>query len=332
MSRPLRLEYPGATYHVTSRGNRKQDIFRDDLDRNRFLDLVAEAVRCSAWIVTAYVLMSNHFHFVIRLTEANLGRGMRWLKGEYARHFNRRYGLVGHLFQRRYDAPLVDEENYMLEVHRYVVLNPIRAGMVAEPGDCQWSSYRATAGDVEAPPWLAVENVLSLFAPDREIARSLYRRFVDDGIGIERSPWDDLVGQIYLGSESWMNGVRERVECKLRPDDHPRIQRELIEPTMADVIKSVAGSCQLDESWVRLGRGGAPRMAAAWLGWYEARLPLREIAAGLRLRSVSHVSKLIRCCEAEQKKDVTLQTLLERSADALHLLWKTAKAQTWHHD
>jgi REP element-mobilizing transposase RayT len=328
MSRPVRIEFPGATYHITSRGNRKQDIYRDDYDRIRFLELLAEAVRCYGWIITAYVLMSNHFHFVVRLTEANLALGMGCLKSEYARQFNRRHDFVGHLFQERYDSPLVDEENYMLEVHRYVVLNPVRAGMVHDPRDFKWSSYAATAGAMEAPSWLALDDVLSLFAPQRDTARLLYQRFVDEGIGLDRVPWDDLVGQIYLGSEAWRQRIQQRVESKLLPDEHPRVQRELGERTMTDVIRSVASGGQVDEGWIRLGRGGSLRMAAAWLGWYEARLPLRAIAAGLRLRSASHVSKLVRRCEAQQKTDAGLQKLLATSTDALHLLWKSAKAQT----
>lgn len=328
MSRPLRIEYPGAVYHVTSRGNEKRNIYRDDRDRNLFLEMLAEVVRRFHWIVTAYVLMSNHFHLVVKLTAANLSDGMHWLNGEYAKAFNRRHVRVGHLLQGRFDAPLIDEENYMFEVLRYVVLNPVRANIVPTPGEYEWSSYRATAGDTTSPPWLAVEDALANFGTlDRAIAQQRYRRFVEDGIGTERVPWDDLVGQVYLGSEEWIGAVRERVQSTLHPDDHPQIQRDVGVRSMADVVRAVADATQVDEGWLRVGRGGTGRMLAAWLARYEGQLPLRSIAAGLRVRSNSYISKLIRRCDAELATDTALRQLVERCSEELHRMWKSAKAQ-----
>lgn len=327
MSRPLRIEYPGAIFHITTRGNEKRDIYRDDADRNCFLELLEEAVRRFGWIVTAYVLMSNHFHLLLELTSKTLSRGMHWLNGEYARRFNRRHGRVGHLVQGRFDHRLVEAETYLLEVLRYVVLNPVRAGMVAEPGQYRWSSYAATAGDAPAPPWLAVDKVLALFGRDCDMARRRYRRFVEDGISSRRVPWDDLIGQIYLGSEPWIASVRERVQSEIRPDEHPQVQREVGGTTMANVITSVARALRIDEARLRSGRGGVARMLAAWIGYYEGHMTLRPIAAGLRLRSASHVSKLIRRCDAQLADDPMLRKSLEACTERLYERWKSVQPQ-----
>ena len=154
MSRPLRLEFPDALYHLTSRGDRREWIYEDDEDRQLWLQVLEECCERFDWQVLAYCLMSNHYHLLARTRLGNLSQGMRHLNGVYTQRSNRRYGRSGHVFQGRFKAVLVDEEAYLLEVARYVVLNPVRAGMVAEVGQWPWSSYAATVGLSEAPPWL----------------------------------------------------------------------------------------------------------------------------------------------------------------------------------
>jgi len=127
MSRPLRIEFTGAVYHITSRGNGRQDIFFEDKDRRVFLDLFWEIVKRERWICYAYCLMSNHYHLLIETKRPNLSRGMRQLNGAYAQKFNYMHDKVGHVFQGRYKSILVDRDNYLLELCRYVVLNPVRA-------------------------------------------------------------------------------------------------------------------------------------------------------------------------------------------------------------
>ena len=161
MARPLRIEFPGALDHVTSRGNERRAIFRSDRDRRTFLTLLEQAATRFGWSVTAYVLMTNHFHLVIQTPEPNLSRGMQWLNGTYAARFNQRHQRAGHLFQGRFHAFLVEKEAYFAELLRYVVLNPVRAKMVERPEDYRWSSYRATAGLEAAPPWLDVASALA---------------------------------------------------------------------------------------------------------------------------------------------------------------------------
>ena len=157
MARPLRLEFAGALYHLTSRGDHRESIYQDDSDRRSFLDLLGKEILQQRWICYAYCLMENHYHVLIETPESNLVRGMRRLNGVYSQWFNRRHGRVGHVFQGRYKAILVDKENYLLELCRYIVLNPVRAKIAATAEDWQWSSYRATAGKISPPKWLVTD-------------------------------------------------------------------------------------------------------------------------------------------------------------------------------
>ncbi len=141
MARPLRLEYAGAPYHVTSRGDRREDIYFDDDDRIAWLKILDGVCGRFNWVVHAYCQMSNHYHLLVESVDGNLSRGMRQLNGQYTQGFNRRHGEVGHLFQGRYKAILVQKETYLLELTRYVVLNPIRAGMVSRLAHWPWSTY-----------------------------------------------------------------------------------------------------------------------------------------------------------------------------------------------
>ena len=141
MARPLRMQYAGALYHVTSRGNARHAIFRDDFDRKVFLDLLETVTEDFHWLCHAYCLMANHYHLVIETPEANLSSGMRQLNGVYTMRFNRRHRTVGHVLQGRFKAILIQRESHLLEVCRYVVLNPVRAEGVKRPEEWKWSSY-----------------------------------------------------------------------------------------------------------------------------------------------------------------------------------------------
>jgi putative transposase len=303
MSRPLRLEFPGSLHHVTSRGNARQNIFLNDADREFFLHLLGISVNRFSWILTAYVLMSNHFHLVIELTDETLSRGMQWLNSQYARTFNRRHRRVGHLVQGRPDVRVIEKETYGLEVLRYVILNPVRAGMMALPEDYLWSSYRAVLGMTDAPDWLAVDDALVQFGPDRDLARAAYRDFVNAAIGRNSNLWRDLAGQIFLGGDDWIECMRTRVGLKLRSNDHPRLQRLVGPPSMDGIIRVVADMFSIHESRIRHGRGGTARMLAAWMAWHEGKLTNAEIAAGLRLRHSGHISRLAVQCDELRRRN-----------------------------
>jgi len=231
MARPLRIEYPGAVYHITTRGNAYQDVFLDDTDREEFLEILEQTVDRFNWLCHAYCLMTNHYHLLIETVDPTLSRGMRQLNGVYTQAFNRRHERVGHLFQGRYKAILVEKEAYLLELSRYIVLNPVRAKMVKKPEEWEWSSYRATAGLEGAPSFLTTDWILSQFADERKKAQRLYRRFVAKETG--RSPWDDLKGQIYLGSEKFIKSIPKP---KTKLNEVPRAQRLLDRPRLKEIF------------------------------------------------------------------------------------------------
>lgn len=225
MARPLRLEFTGALYHVTARGDRKKDIYEDDDDRHAFLSVLAGVADRFNWLVHAYCLMSNHYHLLIETPDGNLAKGMRQLNGVYTQYSNRRYGRTGHLFQGRYKAILVQKESYLLEVARYVVLNPVRAQMVRSAGDWPWSSYRATAGRRDTPAWLTTDWILSAFASRRADAVLKYRRFVSEGRG-QPAPWHALANQVLLGDEHFVDDMQNRLRQQNRDlAEVPRHQR-----------------------------------------------------------------------------------------------------------
>ena len=235
MARPLRIEYPGAVYHVTSRGNAQQPIFADDRDRLAFLERLRTVVEQYHWLCHAWCLMDNHYHLLIETPEGNLARGMRALNGGYTQYHNRRHERVGHLFQGRYKAILVDREAYLLELSRYVVLNPVRAGLVEDVGEYRWSSYRATCGLEPAPEWLYTDWILSQFARTRSRAIRAYADFVAQGVGGE-SPWQGLRGQLFLGDESFRQEMEVRLAGAEALQEVPRAQRFAHRPDLAELL------------------------------------------------------------------------------------------------
>jgi putative transposase len=167
---------------VTSRGTEGRAIFLDDLDRRLFLAELGMVVQDRSWMCPAYCLMTNHFHLLIQTPNADLADGMHRLNSIHANYFNRRHDHVGHLFQRRYESIVIERESHLLESCRYVVLNPVRAGICRRPGYWRWSSYRATAGYAPPLPFLAVDWVLGQFSNDPRRAALRYVEFVADGI------------------------------------------------------------------------------------------------------------------------------------------------------
>ena len=230
MSRPLRLELSGGLYHVTSRGDGREDIYLSDGDRRDWLAVFENVCTRFNWVCHAWCLMSNHYHILIETPEANLAQGMRQLNGVYTQHFNRGHSRVGHVFQGRYKAILVERDSYLLELARYVVLNPLRAGMVQRLQDWPWSSYAATCGQVPSPEWLQTDWILAQFGQTRGTAIEKYIHFVHEGARLP-SVWTKLQGQIYLGSEAFVKQMQAKIEQQPGLSEVPRAQRrELTQP------------------------------------------------------------------------------------------------------
>jgi|PersoiStandDraft_1058852.scaffolds.fasta_scaffold07155_4 putative transposase len=264
MSRALRLEYEGAVYHVTSRGNERAAIFRDDMDRARFLEIVGRVASHLGWIVHAYCLMGNHYHLLLETPRGNLSPGMQRINGRYTQFFNRRHRRVGHLLQGRYKAIHVEKEEHLLELCRYVVLNPVRARLVEQARDWRWSSYPATAGRTPPPKWLEVDWTLSQFGRRRKLARRIFERFVADGRRAQ-SPLKKVRHQIYLGGESFMMEMEARLKGIAAGEDIPERQRSPSPPSIEAVRKAVAGQFGVAEADLSRSRGGEDKMAGIYL-------------------------------------------------------------------
>ncbi|MDX8389246.1 MAG: transposase [Mariprofundaceae bacterium] len=243
MSRPLRIEYEGAVYHVTSRGNAREDIYLMDDDREMFLDVLRHVVDRFGWLCHAYCLMTNHFHLMIETPQANLSRGMRQLNGMYTQRFNRKHGRVGHVFQGRFKSIVVDKEAYLLELSRYIVRNPVAAGMVKDASDWPWSSYKATVGNVTAPKFLHVDWLLSQFGKKTEQARIAYADFVREKM--VTSPWDLLNGPDILGNDAFRGQLQgEGGKVPIGIPKRKQLLRHL-------PLSSIAGSDRERSDWMR---------------------------------------------------------------------------------
>ena len=231
MARQLRIEYPGAVYHVTSRGNAGHDIFADDGDRAAFLKVLQTVVGRFRWRCHAYCLMGNHYHLLIETPEPNLSRGMRQLNGVYTQAYNRRHEQAGHVMQGRFKAILVEKESYLLQLCRYIVHNPVAAKLTNKVEDWPWSSFQATAGLVPAPTWLEIDWILGQFGETREAAQAHYRQFVAAAPKDDR-PWDELTGRIFLGGADFARKLMDLMDDQRTPTEIPRAQRLPLRPPL----------------------------------------------------------------------------------------------------
>lgn len=279
MARPPRLLIPGGIYHVTARGNERGLLYRDPVDNERFLDILAEVTRRQRWRVLAYCLMGNHYHLLIQTPEPNLAAGMRQLNGVYAQSFNRRHTRVGHLFEGRYDAKLVQEDGHLHLTVRYIVGNPVRAGLCRQPCGWLWSSHRATIGETTPPPFYDVDALLARYGPNADAARRRYREHTEQADTPEAS-WHPLI----VGDDAFVADALARV----RPAAGiPRRYLRAPRPDLATLLSTIAGQAGIATA-------------------HEHGYSLREIARHLGV-NVSTVSRRLRR-DGLRTAGATLQT------------------------
>lgn len=247
MARPQRLEFPGAIYHVTSRGSEQQVIFTDAEDRTFFLDTLARVAKRFHWICHAYCLMDNHYHLVIETLEGKLSIGMRQLNGIYTQHFNLRHGFEGPVMQGRFKAILVERDSFLLEMCRYVVLNPLRTRTAKSPEKYAWSSYRATAGLADAPEFLSTEWVLRQFAKQKKTAEKRYQEFVAEGVAGE-NPWLHLRKQILLGSEEFVTAMAPLLGDAGKIREHQLRERRSKRPSLSQLFAKARDKAQRNDA------------------------------------------------------------------------------------
>ncbi len=207
MSRPVRIEFPGATYHVTSKGKDKSVVFKDAEDQGVFLNVVENVVDRFGWLVHSYVILDNHYHLVVEVPEANLSKGMRQLNGVYTQHVNRRHHKEGPIFQGRFKSVLFEKKKFLLPICRHVVTNPARMNDPISYNSYKWSSYRATAGQVKKPSFLYTGDVLGSFGKREKDSQRKYREYVRKGVHAQ-SPLDERTSQVLLGSPRFLNEMQ----------------------------------------------------------------------------------------------------------------------------
>jgi REP element-mobilizing transposase RayT len=295
MARKPRLHLPGGFYHMMLRGNGGADIFFAKADRRRFLELLGEGVERFGHRLHGYCLMTNHVHLVVQAGEAPLSRAMQNLAFRFTRFVNARRKRIGHLFQGRYKALLVDADSYLLELVRYVHLNPVRAGLVADPADWPWSGHRAYLGR-GAPAWLTTDWVLGALAGDRQDARAAYRAFVAAGLGEGARPefHDGLAAPGVLGDDDFAKRVLARAERRNKP------------PELATVVSRVSAAYGLRAAELaersRARRPAEARHVIAYLARASGAAPLSRLAAlwGRDLSTLSHGLRRVAARSAQE--------------------------------
>lgn len=232
----MRIEYPGALYHVITRGNCSGEVYHEDDDRYRFLEILNDTVKKFKPICHSYCMMTNHYHMLLETPDGNLSSCIHRLNSVYANYFNRKYDRIGHLFQGRFKAIVVQKESYLLELCRYIVLNPVRAHMVDEPGDYKWSSYRYTVSLRGDPiPFLSSDWILAQFDEELSKAREKYIKFVYDGMNAE-SPMNDVIADLVLGDEDFIEFLKEKTSIDMNDIQIPIEQRYLFRKRLCELF------------------------------------------------------------------------------------------------
>jgi putative transposase len=241
MARPLRIAYPGAYYHVTSRGNEQKDVFKSRRDREKFLEYLASATERYGAVIHAYCLMSNHYHLLMETPEGNLSQIMRHINGAYTTYFNIKRKRAGHLFQGRFKSILVEADEYAVELSRYIHLNPVRVGMAEKPGEYPWSSFLSYIGQSKVPAWLKTDFILEYFGQNSADASKKYRVFVEELIGTEYdSPLLAAIGTAVLGSTEFVETVMEtHIGKREQSRDLPSLRQLAFRPTLEAIITAV---------------------------------------------------------------------------------------------
>jgi len=308
MARALRIVYPGVFYHVASRGNERKNIFLNKRDREQFLSYLESATVRYGALIHVYCLMSNHYHLLVETPRGNLSQIMKHVNGAYTTYFNVKRRRAGHLFQGRYKAILVDKDEYARQLSVYIHLNPVRARIIAKPGEYEWSSYRAYAGSASTSQWLHREFILSFFASNEKTAQKRYRDFVEGQAGREcPNPFEHVTASTVLGGESFVEWVRKKFLKEAQADRELPAVRQLAGRPGFEAIRSAVEDLFMDD-----------RAKARRVGLYLCRrhtgLKLKEIGAAYGVGE-SAVTQASRRVAEEMKQNVSVRKsvgMLER--------------------
>ena len=253
MARPLRVEFSGAFYHVISRGNSGEPIFKTGRDKEKFLEYVKRTHELFSLVIHTYCLMANHYHLLVETPQANLSSSIQWLNVSYATFFNKKHGRNGHLFQGRFKALLVDADAYLKQLCRYIHLNPVRAGLVPTPSAYHWSSYSAFIGKTRCPKFLTTDWLFSNFGGKKKKAMKCFQDFVESAdINTLEDPHAYLTGGFLLGRKDFVEWVRETF-LSAREDEKEIPQLKLLKPRVSPerILQQICRESDCSEEQVR---------------------------------------------------------------------------------
>ena len=275
LARALRIQYPGAWFHLLSRGNARQQVFLAPRDYARFLDLLGETCTRFEWLCPAHCLMPNHYHLLVRVEHANLSLGMRHLNGVFTQRYNQEHGRVGHLFQGRFKALLVQDESYLCGLVRYILRNPVRAGLASDASDWRWSAHRWLAGRETAPPWAAPREIWQRLGASAKSAETILAALLgrDDDDGATRWSRDGVIG-----GPAPRRRLAPLVVARRREREHPRAERFADRPALQELLRDEGGALRALTEW-----GYTQRDLARASGLSEATIS-RQFGAACRAR------------------------------------------------
>lgn len=295
MTRPLRIQYPEAWYHAMNRGRNQDALFIDNTDYSTFIDLLQEAGAMWKIKIAAYCLMTNHYHLLVQTPQANLDRCMRHINGIYTQRFNRRYKMDGQLFRGRYKAILVDADNYLLELVRYIHLNPVRAGIVRRPEEYLWSSHRGYLTESDKWKWLQKEFVFGMLNENKAGRERAFLNFIGQGDSKDiKNFYEKKSLPSVLGSEGFIEKIKAKYFGIKKHKEVP--QSRHLEPRIEDIRKIVSLAYEVqEESLLKMRRGfyNEARDVAVYLSRLNTGKKLDEIGAAFNIANYSTVSSII---------------------------------------
>ena len=303
MARPIRIEYPGAFYHVFNRGLEKREIFLSSQDDRQFLSLSLDVHRKYKIVFHAYCLMPNHYHLMLETPLGNLSRAMRHLDGIYTQFFNRKYERVGPLFQGRYRAILVEKESYALELSRYLHLNPVKARLCQKAEDYPFSSFPAYLGLAPAPAFLETDRLLEQFDSVRTNAAKTFYQFTWEGLRQDWEPAREARAGCVLGRESFFKEIREKFIRRLRGKEYAGL-RTLSQEEKEEIVSKTVRQLHC--------RPSLRAKLLAYALFRFAPFSLEEIRQKIGAPTYAAVSKSVSRLEAQRKRDVEVDLALKR--------------------
>ncbi|MDI6802057.1 MAG: transposase [Thermodesulfovibrionales bacterium] len=311
----MRIEFPGALYHITSRGNERKSIFLDDADRLRFLEILKDYHDRYSILIHSFVLMDNHYHLILETPKGNLLKVMHGINGRYTGYFNRKYERSGHLFQGRYKGILVEKDTYLLQLSRYVHMNPARAKIVKKPEQYRWSSYPAYIGKDKEYKWVEYSWILSNFEKEGKSAKNKYRKYVEESFNKDmEDPAKNLYGQLILGRDEFIEKIRGMFSGKCISKEIVERKRLLKSPTPEDIIEKVAEAFGVDRDLINEKniRGNVARKAAIYLVQRYCNLRNDEISKIFGDLHCSAISKVSTRFKEELAKNKALAKIIRR--------------------